>query len=151
MIRTYHTLRWMLEIGFTTGKPESQQHTGSQIIRICMEIYLKIDKTVKMAFIGQETVRKQQRHNFLWRMYTLIAVFVHFNYFLGFTSVNIDHAVLTFACFTFHSGTRKIQSFNKGVSFPEYHVWLVIVSSLLLRLVTSFKMLLLYHFSVCIL
>ena len=35
-----------------------------------------------MAFIGQETVRKQQRHNFLWRMYTLIAVFVHFNRFI---------------------------------------------------------------------
>ena len=35
-----------------------------------------------MAFIGQETVRKQQRHNFLWRMYTLIAVFVHFNHFI---------------------------------------------------------------------
>ena len=32
----------------TTGSPESQQHTGSQIIRICMEIYLKIDKMVKM-------------------------------------------------------------------------------------------------------
>ena len=34
----------------STGRPdqESQQHTGSQIIRICMEIYLKIDKTVKM-------------------------------------------------------------------------------------------------------
>ena len=35
-----------------------------------------------MAFIGQETVRKRQRHNFLWRMYTLIAVFVHFNRFI---------------------------------------------------------------------
>ena len=33
---------------YTTGSPESQQHTGSQIIRICMEIYLKIDRTVKM-------------------------------------------------------------------------------------------------------
>ena len=32
----------------TTGRPESQQYTGSQIIRICIEIYLKIDKTVKM-------------------------------------------------------------------------------------------------------
>ena len=31
-----------------TGSPGSQQHTGSQIIRICMEIYLKIGKTVKM-------------------------------------------------------------------------------------------------------
>ena len=31
-----------------TGSPESEQHSGSQIIRICMEIYLKIDKTVKM-------------------------------------------------------------------------------------------------------
>ena len=39
-------------------------------------------KLAKMAFIGQETVRKQQRHNFLWRMYTLIAVFVHFNRFI---------------------------------------------------------------------
>ena len=37
-----------LETGENTGRPESQQHTGSQIIRICMEIYLKIDKTVKM-------------------------------------------------------------------------------------------------------
>ena len=34
--------------GLVTGGPESQQHTGSQIIRICMEIYLKINKTVKM-------------------------------------------------------------------------------------------------------
>ena len=32
----------------STGSPESQQHSGSQIIRICMEIYLKIDKAVKM-------------------------------------------------------------------------------------------------------
>ena len=40
--------RWMMVIRCTTGSPESQQHTGSQIIRICMEIYLKIDKTVKM-------------------------------------------------------------------------------------------------------
>ena len=32
-----------------TGSPESQQPTGSQFfIRICMEIYLKIDKMVKM-------------------------------------------------------------------------------------------------------
>ena len=31
-----------------TGSRESQQHSGSQIIRICMEIYLKLDKTVKM-------------------------------------------------------------------------------------------------------
>ena len=30
------------------GSPESQQPTGSQIIRICMGIYRKIDKTVKM-------------------------------------------------------------------------------------------------------
>ena len=35
-----------------------------------------------MAFIGQETVRKQQRHNLSWGMYTLIAVFVHFNHFI---------------------------------------------------------------------
>ena len=70
---------------------------------------------------------------------------------IGFTSVNIDHAVLTFACFTFHSGTRKIQSYNKRVSFPEYHVLIVIVSSLPLRLVTSLKLLLLYHFLLCIL
>ena len=34
--------------GLATGRPESQQPTGSQIIRICMEIYLKIDKMVKM-------------------------------------------------------------------------------------------------------
>ena len=31
-----------------TGTPESQQPTESQIIRICMEIYVKIDKMVKM-------------------------------------------------------------------------------------------------------
>ena len=31
-----------------TGHPESQQPTGSQILRICMEIYLKIDEMVKM-------------------------------------------------------------------------------------------------------
>ena len=30
-----------------TGDPDSQQPTGSQIIRICMEIYCEIDKTVK--------------------------------------------------------------------------------------------------------
>ena len=54
-----------------------------------MEIYLKIDKIVeiykklaKMGFIGQETVRKQQRQNLSWGMYTLMAVFVHFNYFI---------------------------------------------------------------------
>ena len=35
-----------------------------------------------MAFIGQETVRKQQKHNFSRGMYTLIAVFVHFNHFI---------------------------------------------------------------------
>ena len=35
-----------------------------------------------MAFMGQEIVRKQQRHNLSWGMYTLIAVFVHFNYFI---------------------------------------------------------------------
>ena len=34
--------------GLATERPESQQPTGSQIIRICMEIYLKIDKMVKM-------------------------------------------------------------------------------------------------------
>ena len=39
-------------------------------------------KPAKMAFIGQETVRKQQRHNFLWGMYSLIAVFEHFNPFI---------------------------------------------------------------------
>ena len=38
-------------------------------------------KLAKIAFIGQETVRKQRRHNFSWSMYTLIAVFVHFNHF----------------------------------------------------------------------
>ena len=33
----------------STGTPESQQPTESQIIRICMEIYVyKIDKMVKM-------------------------------------------------------------------------------------------------------
>ena len=37
-------------------------------------------KLAKMAFIGQETVRKQ--HNFSLGMYTLIAVFVHFNHFI---------------------------------------------------------------------
>ena len=30
-----------------TGSPESQQPTGSQIIRICMESYLKIDKWLR--------------------------------------------------------------------------------------------------------
>ena len=35
-----------------------------------------------MAFMGQEIVRKQQRHNLSWGMYTYIAVFVHFNYFI---------------------------------------------------------------------
>ena len=33
----------------TTGHPDSQQSTGSQIIRICTGIYRKIDKTVKMC------------------------------------------------------------------------------------------------------
>ena len=31
-----------------TGHPESQQPTGSQIIRICLGLYLKIDKMVTM-------------------------------------------------------------------------------------------------------
>ena len=35
-----------------------------------------------MACVGQETVRKQRRHNFSWGMYTLIAGFVHFNRFI---------------------------------------------------------------------
>ena len=35
-----------------------------------------------MAFIWQETVRKQQKHNFSLGMYTLIAVFIHFNRFI---------------------------------------------------------------------
>ena len=35
-------------IRMTTGLPESQQPTGGQVIRICIEIYLKIDKMVKM-------------------------------------------------------------------------------------------------------
>ena len=35
-----------------------------------------------MAFIGQERVRKQHRHNFSWGMYTLIAGFVHFSRFI---------------------------------------------------------------------
>ena len=35
-------------VRITTGLPESQQPTGSQVIRICMEIYVKIDKMVKM-------------------------------------------------------------------------------------------------------
>ena len=30
------------------GTQKSQQPTGSQIIRICVEIYLKIDKMIKM-------------------------------------------------------------------------------------------------------
>ena len=35
-------------MSLTTERPESQQPTGSQIITICTEIYLKIDKMVKM-------------------------------------------------------------------------------------------------------
>ena len=35
-----------------------------------------------MAFTGQEIVRKQQRHYLSWGIYTLIAVFVHFNHFI---------------------------------------------------------------------
>ena len=33
--------------GLATGSPESKQPTGSQIIKICLGIYSKIDKTVK--------------------------------------------------------------------------------------------------------
>ena len=32
-----------------------------------------------MAFIEEETVRKQHKLNSLWGMYTLIAVYVHFD------------------------------------------------------------------------
>ena len=39
-------LRTLLDV--TTGRQESQQPTASQIIRICMDIYLKINKTVKI-------------------------------------------------------------------------------------------------------
>ena len=39
-------------------------------------------KLAKIAFIGQETVTEQQRHNFSLGMYTLIAVFVHFKHFI---------------------------------------------------------------------
>ena len=35
-----------------------------------------------MAFIAQETVRKQQRHYLSLGIYTLIADFVHFNHFI---------------------------------------------------------------------
>ena len=41
----------------------------------------KTFQLAKMTFIGQETVRKQQRHNFSRGMYTLKAVFGHFNHF----------------------------------------------------------------------
>ena len=47
----------------TTEYPDSQQPTGSQIIPTKLET--KTLKLAKMAFVGQETVRKQQRHNFL--------------------------------------------------------------------------------------
>ena len=43
---------WLLEKLFVLFIPQGAQNhnsrTGSQIIRICMEIYLKIDKMVKM-------------------------------------------------------------------------------------------------------
>ena len=41
-------LFFLIYARWTRGLPESQQPTGSQIIRICMGIYRKIDKTVKM-------------------------------------------------------------------------------------------------------
>ena len=47
-VRVYSEDKEEIHTRYITGSPESQQHTGSQIIRICMEIYLKIDKTVKM-------------------------------------------------------------------------------------------------------
>ena len=41
----------------------------------------KTFQLAKMTLIGQETVRKQQRHNFSRGMYTLKAVFGHFSHF----------------------------------------------------------------------
>ena len=54
------------ESGTTTGHPDWKLNRKD----LYMEIYLKIDRIVKiykkiakMAFMGQEIVRKQQRHN----------------------------------------------------------------------------------------
>ena len=67
----------------TTGYPDSQQPTGSQIIPTKWET--KTLKLAKMAFIGQEIVRKHHRHNSFWGLYTLIAVYVHCNRFIDLT------------------------------------------------------------------
>ena len=40
-----------------------------------------------MAFIEEETVRKQHKLNSLWGMYTLIAVYVHFDRFVDLTKI----------------------------------------------------------------
>ena len=45
MIPTVSAIR---EVDCSTGRPESQQPTESQITRICMEIYLTMNKMVKM-------------------------------------------------------------------------------------------------------
>ena len=47
----------------TTGYPDSQQPTGSQIILTKSVRNPNTLKLAKMAFIEQEIVRKQHRHN----------------------------------------------------------------------------------------
>ena len=85
-------------------------------------------KLGKMAFIGQETVRKQQRHNFLWGKHTLIAVFEHFNPFIDLkinfhiNPYNLARRLLRFwaPCvqWTSLAGVRKMPHVSNA--FEEY-------------------------------
>ena len=47
----------------TTGNPDSQQSTGSQIIRICIGIYRKIDKTVKRCINSYQSIHTVNSEN----------------------------------------------------------------------------------------
>ena len=51
----------------------------------------------KMTFTGQETVRKQNRHNFSWGIYNLIAVFAYFN---QFSELKINFHTNPYDCIT---------------------------------------------------
>ena len=44
-----------------------------------------VSKLDQMAFVGQETLRKQHRLNSLRGIYTLMAVYVDFNCFIDLT------------------------------------------------------------------
>ena len=55
------TDRPSLLYGQTTGSPESQQRNGSQIIRICMEIYLNL-RSIKRLKCTKTAIKVYIRH-----------------------------------------------------------------------------------------